>query len=132
MAYTNGVKYRRLDDDGDMLFGHGEQDFIRDLDAMRQAIQTRLKVIRGEWWEGDATAIPYFGILGSKSYGKADIDLVIINRIMDTYGVIEVSETISELKDRRYTFSCKVGTVYGETYLSIGTENSADIQVQFS
>lgn len=116
--YTTNLKYRKLDENGDMVFGHGDKDFLYGLDAMGQVIQTRLKAIRDEWWEGDPTAIPWTtDVIGARvtTFSKDRIDLMVIERLMDTVGVNSVSDIESSFVNRRYTFSCKVQTVYGET-----------------
>ena len=119
-TYLTNLKYRRIDEKEDeWIFGHGENDFLYGIDAMRQVIMTRLKAIAGEWWEGDPTAIPYFDILNG--YGATDkrkelIDLIVVERITDTIGVISVSDIVSSIdENRHYSFSCKVKTVYGTT-----------------
>lgn len=122
--YATNLKYRKRDENGDYVFGHGDDDFLYGLEAMAQVIKTRLGAMRGEWWEGDETALPYFdGILGAAatSQNKDAIDLMIIERIMDTVGVTGVSEISSAFEDRRYSFSCKVQTVYGETTAEVTT-----------
>ncbi len=123
--YTTNLKYRRLDENGDMLFGSGDKDFLYGLDAMQQVIQTRLKAIRDEWWEGDPTALPWTTeVLGARitTFSKDKIDLMVIERLMDTVGVTSVSDIRSGFIDRRYTFRCKVHTVYGETTAAIESE----------
>lgn len=116
--YTTNLKYRRLDENDDMMFGHGDADFLYGLEAMRQVIQTRLKAVRDEWWEGDPTALPWTTeIIGARTsqFQKDEIDLMIIERLMDTVGVNSVSDIESSFYNRHYSFSCKVQTVYGET-----------------
>ena len=116
--YTTNLKYRKLNENGDMLFGHGGNDFLYGLDAMAQVVMTRLKAIRNEWWEGDETALPWFtDILGARAgqFKKDEVDLMIIERLMDTIGVISVSDIESAYTNRQYMFRCKVQTVYGET-----------------
>ena len=116
--YTTNLKYRKLDENGDMIFGHGDNDFLYGLEAMAQVVQTRLKAIYQEWWEGDETALPWFtDILGARasSLKKDEVDLMVIERLMDTIGVVSVSDIESSFSNRHYSFSCKVQTVYGET-----------------
>lgn len=116
--YTTNLKYRKLDENGDMIFGHGDNDFLYGLEAMAQVVQTRLKAIYQEWWEGDETALPWFtDILGARAFSlkKDEIDLMVIERLMDTIGVVSVSDIESSFSNRHYSFSCKVQTVYGET-----------------
>ena len=121
--YETNLKYRKIDEEKDeWIFGHGEQDFLHGIDAMRQVIVTRLKAIAGEWWEGDATAIPYFDdVLAAPatSRQKDIIDLYIIERITDTIGVLSVKNIESEIVDRKYSFSCVVQTIYGETSVGV-------------
>ena len=116
--YTTNLKYRKLDENGDMTFGHGDKDFLYGLDAMAQVVQTRLKAVRDEWWEGDPTALPWITeILGARlsAFQKERIDLMIVERLMDTVGINGVSNIESEFVNRKYTFRCTVQTVYGET-----------------
>ena len=116
--YLTQLTYRKLDENGDMIFGATSGGFLSDLDAMRQVIQTRLRSIRDEWWEGDPTALPWFPeILGGRATEerRQAFDLMAIDRIMDTVGVIGVSDVQSSVANHRYRFSCKVQTVYGTT-----------------
>lgn len=122
--YETQLKYRRIDENGDMIFGHGNADFLSDAEAMRQVLQTRLAACEGEWWEGDAGALPYFnGILGSATTdeNREAIDLMVIDRIMDTRGVISVFDVESMVTNRNYSFKCKVQTVYGVIEAEVNT-----------
>ena len=51
------TKYRRLDANGDMTFGRGAESFAQGVEAVRQAIETRLRLLRGEWWERPADGL---------------------------------------------------------------------------
>lgn len=116
--YDMQLKYRALDANGDMLFGRGDSDFLSGLQAMGQVLKTRLAAIDGEWWEGDPHALPYYtDILGTAATKKNQdaIDLMVINRIMDTVGVIGVSDVKSTIQNRSYHFECNVQTIYGIT-----------------
>lgn len=116
--YATKLRYRRLDENGDMLLGVGEAGWLSGLDAMRQLISTRLRSIEGEWWEGDPTAIPYLTeVIGAPATerNRQIIDLMVIGRIMDTVGVDSISDITSTFSGRSYSFSCTVHTIYGDT-----------------
>jgi hypothetical protein len=66
------ITYRKLDATGDPLFGNGQNNFVSDLEAVAQAIGTRLALYEGEWWEDLSTGTPLFQkILGQ---GAAPLD----------------------------------------------------------
>lgn len=117
--YETKLIYRRLDENGDYVWGNSMNDMLSGQDAMRQVIQTRLWAFQGEWWEGDRTALPYFGEMleapGSMSQIRK-IDLMVIARLMDTVGVLNVTDFQSTYKNREYKCSCKVHTVYGDIF----------------
>lgn len=115
--YNTQLKYRRTDENDDMVFGVGDAAFAEGAEAMEQVIKTRLAACEGEWWEGDPGALPWFtDILGSMvTQGRKDeIDLMIIDRIMDTVGVNSVSSIESSIENRHYHFTCTVHTVHGD------------------
>ena len=116
--YERNLRCRRRDENGDIVWGHGMQDYASGLDAMGEVIRSRLQAVQGEWWEGDTTALPYYDEIMTAyqtSQNRAMIDLMVIDRIMDTRGVLSVSDVSSEIKNRQYVFECKVNTVYGVT-----------------
>ena len=114
-TYTENISYRRLDENDDYVMGV-QGELLTGVEAMAQALKTRLRVVLGEWWEGDNTALPYFpSILGKKNVSREALDLKVIARIMDTVGVLSVSNIKSSMTGRNYSFSCTVKTVYGET-----------------
>lgn len=123
-TYATQLVYRREDENGDMVFGAGEEGFIEADKAMSQVLKTRLAAGAGEWWEGDDTAIPWFtGVLGSmcREGRKDEIDLLVINRIMDTVNVIGIDDIKSEIVNRQYRFSATVHTVYGDVTAEVNT-----------
>lgn len=122
--YQTNLIARRMDENGDMIFGAGDAGFCGGLEAMTQLLKTRIAAIEDEWWEGDAKAIPWISsVLASPTIArnKDAIDLMVIERIMDTVGVIGVSDIESAFSGRSYSFSCKVQTVYGDTTAEVNT-----------
>lgn len=120
--YETQLKYRKVDENGDMLFGGGAADFIEGAAAMEQVIKTRLAAAEGEWWEGDDGALPWFTeIIGNTLTPDkvAEIDLMVIGRIMDTVGVNSVSDIDSGVENRKYHFSCIAHTIYGDVPVEV-------------
>lgn len=112
------MKYRKLTATGDYSFGNNAQDFITDAQAVAQAVQTRLHLLRGEWWETPEDGLPLFqSILGvsNTEKNKQTADLLIQQRILGTTGVTEINNYISVVDgvSRTFTISCDINTVYG-------------------
>jgi hypothetical protein len=123
--------YRRLDENHDMSFGRGKQDFLEDSvgnpEAIAQAIETRLLLFLGEWWMDLYDGLPLWEqILGQRIDNKNIINEILIDRIKglllpdNQYGVIGVTEVTSRYisDSRKYTFSCVVDTIYGKVYIT--------------
>lgn len=111
-----------LDVDGDYQFGKGQQNFTYGTYAVAQAIKTRLKLLKGEWWENTSEGLPLFqNILGSP--GDQDnlylVDSLIKERIIGTENVKSIESFSSEYINRHYTFSCTVNTKFGEVTVSM-------------
>ena len=111
------MKYRQLDANGDYQFGHGLQNFVTKREAVAQAIKTRLWLLYGEWWEDQEDGLPLFErILASSGSdrNREVVDAIIRDRIEGTEGVINVISYESDYRDRIYTFTALVNTLYGE------------------
>jgi hypothetical protein len=109
--------YRRLDSNGDYILGSGHQTFVSGVDAVRQAIYTRLKLLLEEWWEDRDDGLPLFqSILGARVNSQQAIDTIIRDRIRGTTDVTDVFDFTStfDVQTRTYRFQCQVDTAYGE------------------
>jgi hypothetical protein len=74
------ITYRRLDENHDPVMGGGQADFLSDIDAVAQAVLTRLLLFQGEWWENRLIGLPLFQqILGQ---GASQNQLVIISQLI--------------------------------------------------
>lgn len=115
------MRYRKLSDDGDYVFGNGQMDFYRDVpDAPAQAVKTRLELWLGEWYLDIESGTPYIqGILGK--YSKTDADVIIQDRVNNTQGIDGISEyeSVLDVNTRAMSVRLKVNTVYGPTALQI-------------
>lgn len=110
--------YRRLDADHDWVFGGGINDFLSGVDAVSQAIDTRLRLYTGEWWEDTMDGIPMWNaILGKwpmSGNKKSVADMVITQRIRETQGVTAVVNVASTWNstNRAYRYSASAYTIY--------------------
>jgi hypothetical protein len=107
------MKYRRLSPTGDYTFGFGNASFISDIDAVAQAIGTKLKLFQGEWWENINEGLPFFQEIAGHSDINA-IDLLIQARILEVPNVVSIESYASNIdKNRRYTATVTVNTAFG-------------------
>lgn len=107
-----------LDKNGDYSFGKGQQNITHGVHAVAQAIETRLKLLKYEWWENTDEGLPLFqDIIGKGIQYKDIVDNLIKERIINTQDVISIEEFESTIENRLYKVSCKVLTKYG--YASI-------------
>lgn len=113
------MRCRKLDFDGDYVFGHGDADFHRDSpEAVAQAVATRLRLLAGEWFldnqEGTAYAQAALG-----RHTQDSRDPMLRARILDTQGVTGISayESTYDGETRRLTVNATIDTAYGSASL---------------
>ncbi len=118
------MSYRRLDSNGDYIFGGGRSMYLRGADAVAQAIRTRLLLLKNEWWEDQLDGLPLWQqILGQNNGGKKNIvDGLIQARIMDWPPVLSISSVSStyDPDTRAYSFSAVADTVFGQIVINGG------------
>lgn len=101
-----------------MTFGRGSQNLTYGSYAVGQAIQTRLKLLKGEWFEDTEDGLPLFQQMLGKRYSVNNLQIVdslIRERILGTTDVTGISEYSSNFssENRTYSFTAKVNTNYG-------------------
>ena len=110
------MRYRKLDADGDMIFGHGGEDYFRDqAEAVAQSILTRLRLWRTEWYLDVGEGTPYMQeVFGRNKLGSAARALR--SRILDTEGVKSITALTADVdrETRKLVFACTVETDFGE------------------
>ncbi len=113
------MKYRKLDSNGDMIFGHGDADYLKDTpETVAQAVVTRLRLLRGEWFLDLTEGTPYApAVLGKHT--KASYDYAVRTRVLETQGVVEILEyeSIFDGETRRLTVTIRIDTVYGPAHI---------------
>lgn len=112
------MKYRILDQNGDMTFGKGQQCLTYGTFAVEQAIKTRMKLLKGEWFEDTEEGLPLFQQIlgvGGKETNTTIVDSLIKSRILGTTDVtaIESFSSSYDSVERQYSYTCTVNTKYG-------------------
>lgn len=82
------MRYRVLTEDGDFTLGNGNA-YIEGVEAVRQAVVTRLRELIYEWWEQLEDGVPYW----QNIIARRDIDeavRIIRSRIEQTKKVITI------------------------------------------
>lgn len=113
------MRVRKLDADGDMIFGRKNEYYEDVPEAVAQNVMTRLKLWRGQWFlDTEEGTLWLQQILGKKPAA----DMVIRMRILDTYGVttIDEFETLMNPDTRLLSVTATLSTVYGNTQISGG------------
>ena len=106
------MKYRALDSNGDYQLGVWLENTP---ETVAQAVLTRLKLWRGEWFMDTSEGTPYMqNILGHNT----SYDLEVKARILGTQGVTEIIDYSSVVdSDRNLTITCTLTTIYGQIKL---------------
>lgn len=116
------MRYRKLDADYDMCFGAQQADFWCDTpEAVAQAVLTRLRLWRGEWFVDITDGTPY--MQAALGYGKAKtIEPAIRERILGTQGVTKIVDMSMDFEpnSRTATISAVIDTVYGQATVQGG------------
>jgi hypothetical protein len=114
------MRYRKLDADGDYIFGRGGADFhVNSPEAVAQAISTRLRLWYGEWFLDRFDGTPWNeAVLGKHSQGFRDA--AVRRVILRTDGVRRLLSfrTTYSGDNRSYRVEAVVETIYGRAELS--------------
>lgn len=109
----NVVRYRKIDDAGDAVFGGGQDSFwVNVPDAVAQAISTRLLLLTGEYFLDVAEGTPWRqSILGAGT--TSTYDAVLRARILGTQGANQMLSYSSSKVGRALSVTAQVNTIYG-------------------
>jgi len=114
------MRYRKLDANGDYVFGGSQQAFLIDTpDTVAQAVSTRLQLQFGEWFLDVTDGTDWkTKVLGKYTANVRDETLRI--RILGTPGVTSIISYSSTFDHETRTFSVitEIDTVYGSASVS--------------
>lgn len=109
------MRYRKWRKGTDVQFGHGPADYWEDDPrGVAQAVVSRLRLLREEWFLDLQEGTPYVGGVFGK-HTKASYDPVIRQRILGTQGVTGIAEydSVWDPDTRALTISVTIDTIYG-------------------
>ena len=115
------MRYRKLDANGDMMFGRQQADFWRDVpDAPAQAVWTRLQLYLGDWFLDTSDGTPWrTQVLGK--YTGSTRDPVIQTRTLGTLNVTGITAYASQVNrdTRDFNVQTTIDTAYGRGYVNV-------------
>lgn len=116
---TPSITYLPLDANGDIIVNTGQN--LTGVYAVAQAIQTRLNLWYGEWWEDLTSGLPVFqqilGQLGS-SVGLEAMQLAVRQVIEGTPYVTAIVSLTTTFEDGQLSFQVVVQTAFGPVTVS--------------
>lgn len=115
---------RALDADHDWTFGKGRNNYLRNVDAIQQTIETRLLSFLGDCFFDVTAGIDWFGLLGGKN--RQALELAIAAVILNTEGVTALVTLDTDLDPitRLFTATYVVNTTFSGI-ASLGSELAA-------
>jgi len=114
------MRYRKLDANGDMVFGHQQSDFWRDVpDAPAQAVWTRLQMYLGDWFLNVNDGTPWRTRVLGKYTGNTR-DPTVQARTLGSQGVVGIVAYSSQVNPntREFDVQMTIDTVYGQAFVN--------------
>lgn len=129
---TPTISVRALDANHDPMWGQGQSNFLTDINAVAQIIQTRLLLLQGEWWANLNEGLPVLQtMLGVGGSGKnvEPVILAIQQNIAGAPYVNSVGEiqTVYDPAARSFEFTCNVYTAFGQIQVTQSLPGNAAV-----
>ena len=134
MSTVPTISVRKLDANHDPIYGNGQADFLIDLYAVAQLIDTSLLLLQGEWWNDLTAGLPLFQqIIGVSGVGNNPqlAALLIQQTILAVPYVNSIADVALRYEPvtRSFTYSCIVYTAFGTVQTTFVPGSSASIPV---
>jgi hypothetical protein len=114
------MRIRRVDDTGDMRFGHSQSDYWFDApEGVGLLVSDRLMLFQGEWFADASQGTPWSTrVLGERT--RDTRDLIIRTQAMTTNGVRDIARYGSAFDPdtREWSASMTLDTIYGAVEIS--------------
>jgi hypothetical protein len=128
MGTSVNISYLALDVNNDPDFNASSS--LTGIDAIAQAILTRLNLFLGEWWENLNLGLPVFqkmlGQLASKK-GLAAMSLAVQQNVAGAPYVIQPVTVATSFSNGALSFVVTANTVYGQVTVNYQPGTSAGI-----
>lgn len=108
-----------LDNMGDWRFGKGRAVYVRDSQAIRQNVVTRLRSFTDDWFLNVGHGLPWFRLLGSRANEKRVLR-AIERQVLQTEGVLSIDRLRIVRRDRNR------GIVLELRYVDVFDQSIAD------
>lgn len=112
------MKVRKMDADGDFIFGRSNEYFKDSPEGVAQCVSTRLQLWTGQWFLDVTEGTQWLpkGVLGKQSLA----DTIIQSRIRGTPGVRDITEyeAVLDTNIRKLKITAKIDTTYGASSVS--------------
>ena len=110
------MKYRPMDESGDVLPVMTAADMIQGSKAEAQLVSDRLNMLSGEWWENLDWGNAALKMLKGSRFTEADrraMASYITSFIRETPGVQNVRDVSCSIEGRQFRFTCTIETESG-------------------
>ena len=116
------MRYRRLDENGDMLPVTAVNAHFEGAEAVGMAVRSRILSFRGEWWEYPDEGVPvdlFFGRTTDEN--NRVFEALLRERIQETEGVEAIVHLLiqDDPETRKRSISVTIDTEYGETSVEV-------------
>lgn len=108
----------RKNNGGDWSFGRGRADYVKDNEAIKQNVETRLKSFKNDWFLDIDANIDWFDLLGRKGT-QAEIEREVERVTLATEGVLQVNKLQLTKRLRNVIISIDITTIFNDR-LTIG------------
>jgi hypothetical protein len=106
------LRVRAIDINGDWSFGNGAENYLVNINALQQMINTKLKFFLNDCFFAMTQGIDWFNLLGGKN--QIALNLAINATILGTENVVSLNQlTLTLTSSRLITIVYSVNTTYG-------------------
>lgn len=108
--------------DGDFAIVNNDTQFVNGADEVMQLLRQRLRTFLGEWFLDTTIGVPYFQDILKKNPNPVSVDAAFKNEILNTPGVLELSEFEIDIDA-----ATRVATVTGRAVVTDGIIDFSEV-----